>query len=57
VFRRNRHWIQLRSPEQLEQMRAAGLVVGLTPELLKCSVEPGMTPYDLDVIAEKAIRD
>ncbi|MFD2355924.1 type I methionyl aminopeptidase [Nonomuraea ferruginea] len=32
-------------------------MVGRTLELLKRSVEPGMTPLDLDVIAEKAIRD
>src|SRR5437868_390531 len=38
-------------------MRAAGLVVGRTLDLLRRSVEPGMTPLDLDAIAEKAIRD
>ncbi|GAA3128280.1 hypothetical protein GCM10020001_057250 [Nonomuraea salmonea] len=57
MFKRNRHGIQIKSPEQLEKMRAAGLVVGRTLDLLKRSVQPGMTPLDLDVIAEKAIRD
>nr|BFE86168.1 hypothetical protein GCM10020093_087690 [Planobispora longispora] len=38
-------------------MRAAGLVVGRTLQLLRESVQPGMTPLDLDAIAEKAIRD
>ncbi|MER7505639.1 type I methionyl aminopeptidase [Nonomuraea pusilla] len=57
MFKRNRHGIQIKSPEQLEKMRAAGLVVGRTLDMLKRSVEPGMTPLDLDVIAEKAIRD
>jgi len=57
VFKRNRHGIQIKTPEQLEKMRAAGLVVGRTLDLLRRSVEPGMTPLDLDVIAEKAIRD
>ncbi|TDD20360.1 type I methionyl aminopeptidase [Nonomuraea diastatica] len=57
MFKRNRHGIQIKSAEQLEKMRAAGLVVGRTLDLLKRSVEPGMTPLDLDVIAEKAITD
>ncbi|MFE3447721.1 type I methionyl aminopeptidase [Nonomuraea sp. NPDC059194] len=56
MFKKNRHGIQIKSPEQLEKMRAAGLVVGRTLDLLKRSVEPGMTPLDLDAIAEKAIR-
>ncbi|MFI6320805.1 type I methionyl aminopeptidase [Nonomuraea sp. NPDC050556] len=57
MFKKNRHGIQIKTPEQLEKMRAAGLVVGRTLDLLKRSVEPGMTPLDLDVIAEKSIRD
>ncbi|MEU7899522.1 type I methionyl aminopeptidase [Nonomuraea sp. NPDC049152] len=56
MFKKNRHGIQIKSAEQLEKMRAAGLVVGRTLDLLKRSVEPGMTPLDLDAIAEKAIR-
>jgi len=56
VFKKNRHGIQIKSAEQLEKMRAAGLVVARTLELLRKSVEPGMTPLDLDAIAEKAIR-
>ncbi|GAA0996651.1 type I methionyl aminopeptidase [Acrocarpospora macrocephala] len=57
MLKKNRHGIQIKTPEQLRGMRAAGLVVGRTLELLRESVEPGMTPLDLDVIAEKAIRD
>lgn len=57
MFKKNRHGIQLKTPEQLEKMRAAGLVVGRTLQQLKESVQPGMTPRDLDVIAEKVIRD
>ncbi|MEV0967142.1 type I methionyl aminopeptidase [Microtetraspora glauca] len=57
MFKKNKHGIQVKTPEQLEKMRAAGLVVGRTLELLRSSVEPGLTPLDLDVIAEKAIRD
>ncbi|MBG0813628.1 type I methionyl aminopeptidase [Planomonospora sp. ID82291] len=56
MFKKNRHGIQIKTPEQLEKMRAAGLVVGRTLQLLKESVQPGMTPLDLDAIAEKAIR-
>jgi methionine aminopeptidase, type I len=57
VFKKNKHGIQIKTPEQVEKMRAAGLVVGRTLDLLRRSVEPGITPADLDVIAEKAIRD
>ncbi|AWS48154.1 type I methionyl aminopeptidase [Streptosporangium sp. 'caverna'] len=57
MFKKNKHGIQIKTPEQLEKMRAAGLVVGRTLQLLRESVRPGMTPLDLDGIAEKAIRD
>ncbi len=56
MFKKNKHGIQVKSSEQLEKMREAGLVVGRTLDLLRRSVEPGMTPLDLDAIAEKAIR-
>jgi methionyl aminopeptidase len=48
--------IELKSPEQIERMRAAGLVVGRTLELLRSSVRPGMTTLELDQIAEDNIR-
>jgi methionyl aminopeptidase len=48
--------IELKSPEQIEKMRAAGLVVGRTLELLRESVRPGMTTLELDRIAEDSIR-
>ncbi|MEU4404319.1 type I methionyl aminopeptidase [Streptosporangium sp. NPDC023963] len=57
MFKKNKHGIQIKTPEQVEKMRAAGLVVGRTLQLLRESVQPGMTPLDLDAIAEKAIRD
>jgi methionyl aminopeptidase len=57
VFKKNKHGIQMKTSEQLDKMRAAGLVVGRTLQLLRESVRPGMTPLDLDGIAEKAIRD
>ncbi len=42
--------------EQLLLMRAAGLLVGRTLELLAARVEAGMTTLDLDVLAEEFIR-
>ncbi len=57
VFKKNRHGIQLKSAAQVEKMRAAGLVVARTLELLRTTVQPGMTPLDLDVVAEEAIRN
>ena len=49
--------VQVKTPEQVRLMRAAGLVVGRTLELLRAAVEPGVTTLDLDRIAEKSIRD
>ncbi len=48
--------IELKSPDQIERMRAAGLVVGRTLELLRSSVRAGMTTRELDRIAEDHIR-
>jgi methionyl aminopeptidase len=48
--------VELKTPEQIDVMRAAGLVVGETLELLRRSVRPGMTTLDLDRIAEDNIR-
>ncbi|HEX6517121.1 MAG TPA: type I methionyl aminopeptidase [Nocardioidaceae bacterium] len=48
--------IEIKTPEQVEKMRAAGLVVGETLELLRTSVRAGMTTLELDRIAEDHIR-
>jgi methionyl aminopeptidase len=48
--------VQIKTPEQVEKMRAAGLVVGRTLELLRTEVRAGMTTADLDAIAEAHIR-
>jgi methionyl aminopeptidase len=48
--------VEIKTPEQIEGMRAAGLVVGQTLELLRRSVRPGMTTLELDRIAEENIR-
>jgi len=48
--------IQIKTPEQLDRMRAAGLVVARTLEVVVKAVEPGITTADLDAIAAKEIR-
>ena len=45
--------IQVKSPEQIERMYAAGQVVARTLTLLKESVRPGITTAELDSIAER----
>lgn len=47
--------ITIKSPRELDLMRKAGEIVGQTLDLLKASVEPGMTTRDLDRIAFKEI--
>ena len=48
--------VEIKTPAQVETMRAAGLVVGETLALLRRSVAPGMTTLDLDRLAEEHIR-
>lgn len=48
--------IQLKTDAEVETMRAAGLVVARTLEVLRRAVEPGMTTKDLDGIAARTIR-
>jgi methionyl aminopeptidase len=48
--------IEIKTPAQIELMRAAGLVVGETLELLRGLVGPGVTTADLDRAAEAYIR-
>ena len=47
--------ITIKSPREVDSMRKAGEIVGKTIELLKASVEPGMTTRDLDHIAFREI--
>lgn len=49
--------IELKSPEQIEKMREAGLLVGQTLELLRAAVRPGISTKELDTLAEQNIRD
>jgi methionyl aminopeptidase len=48
--------LEIKTPAQIESMRAAGLVVGSALELLRSVVAPGMTTAELDVIAHDHIR-
>jgi methionyl aminopeptidase len=48
--------IQVKSPEQLARMYAAGQVVARTLSVLKEAVRPGVSTGELDAIAEREIR-
>ncbi len=48
--------ISIKSPRELELMRAAGKIVAETHEKLKEVIEPGITTLELDRIAEGYIR-
>jgi methionyl aminopeptidase len=48
--------IQVKSPEQIARMYAAGQVVARTLSVLKESVRPGVSTAELDAIAEREIR-
>ena len=48
--------IEIKTPAQIESMRAAGLVVGSALALLRSVVAPGMTTAELDTIAHDHIR-
>lgn len=52
---RDRH-LEIKTPDQLVLMRAAGLVVGRTLERLRTEVRAGITTAELDAIAEDSIR-
>jgi methionyl aminopeptidase len=56
-MRRHELTIQLKTPEQIEMMRAAGLVVFAALDAMRAAVAPGVSTGDLDAIAEKVIRD
>ena len=48
--------VEIKTPEQIDLMRKAGLVVGQTLELLSGSVRAGISTGELDAIAEDNIR-
>ncbi|MBO9522955.1 MAG: type I methionyl aminopeptidase [Nocardioidaceae bacterium] len=49
--------VEIKTPEQIEKMRVAGLLVGQTLEVLRAAVRPGISTGELDAIAEQSIRD
>jgi methionyl aminopeptidase len=54
VFFKDR--IQIKSPGELEAMRAAGLVVARALQALRDAVKPGISTGELDGVAEESIR-
>ncbi|MGQ0839157.1 type I methionyl aminopeptidase [Actinokineospora sp.] len=49
--------IEIKTPAQLDAMRAAGLVVAKTLATLSAAVRPGVSTGELDELAEQTIRD
>src|SRR6478735_12013254 len=48
--------VEIKTPDQIELMRRAGLLTGKTLELLRGACRPGITTGELDAIAEDNIR-
>jgi methionyl aminopeptidase len=48
--------LEIKTPEQIDLMRVAGLLTGQTLELLRGACRPGITTGELDAIAENNIR-
>src|SRR4026207_2467882 len=46
-----------KSKKELEKMRAAGRLVGQVREHLRSMAQPGVTTLEIDMVAEKMIRD
>lgn len=49
--------LEIKTCDQIDLMRLAGLLVGETLELLRAAVRPGVTTGELDTLAEANIRD
>jgi methionyl aminopeptidase len=49
--------VEIKTPDQIDAMRRAGLVVGRTLEVLRGAVRPGVSTAELDSVAEASIRD
>ena len=54
---RDRSVIELKSPTEIEAMRAAGLVVAKTLGCVVAAIRPGVSTGELDELAEQTIRD
>lgn len=48
--------IQIKTPDQIDKMRVAGLLVGETLDILRQSIKSGVSTAELDAIAEDSIR-
>ena len=48
--------LEIKTPEQIDLMRVAGLLVGETLELLSGAAKAGVTTAELDALAEDNIR-
>lgn len=55
--KRRRQGIELKSPPEIEIMRQASQIVATVLKEITALVQPGMTTVDLDVYAEKRIRE
>jgi len=49
--------VTLKTPDEVDRMRLAGLVVARTLERVTAAVRPGVTTAELDRLAETSIRD
>ena len=54
---RSRDRVQVKTPEQIQLMRVAGLVVGGALQMMAERIAPGMTTGELDALAAEYIRD
>ncbi|WDZ91678.1 type I methionyl aminopeptidase [Nocardiopsis sp. HUAS JQ3] len=57
MFRKADPDVQIKTPEQIAMMRAAGQVVARALDTLRAAVRPGASTLELDSLAEKVIRD
>jgi methionyl aminopeptidase len=48
--------IAIRKPSEIEEIKKAGKIVGATLKLLRENAKPGVTPLELDKMAEDFIR-
>jgi methionyl aminopeptidase len=55
--KKSRRGIEIKSPQEIEIMRASAKIVATVLKEISAMVEPGMTTADLDVYAEKRIRE
>src|SRR5687768_17451320 len=59
IVSRGRHMpvIHLKSPEEIEKMRASGKILARTLRLVSEEIAPGKTPKQLDALAHRLIEE